>query len=93
MLKRFLFAGVWITFFNVAYAQTQLQQELWGTLSDGSDVVRYSLINSKNARVSFIGLGAAIVALEVPDRDGKLADVVLGFDPPLLEVEDVHRLE
>ena len=42
-------------------------------------VQQYTLTNGRiTARVT--NLGAVLVALEVPDRDGKLADVVLGFD-------------
>lgn len=63
-----------------AQADTQLTEEPWGRLADGSAVTRYTLTNASGARASFIPLGAAIVAVEVPDRSGKLADVVLGYD-------------
>jgi len=62
------------------YAATQLIEEPWGALKDGTAITRYTLVNTSGARVSFIPAGAAIVALEVPDRSGKLADVVLGYD-------------
>ena len=62
-----------------AHADTQLTEEAWGTLADGRMQTRYTLTNASGARASFIPLGAAIVALEVPDRTGALADVVLGF--------------
>ncbi|MCC8120287.1 MAG: galactose mutarotase [Bacteroidales bacterium] len=38
-----------------------------------------TLINSKGASVTLGSLGAAIVAVNVPDRNGKLADVVIGY--------------
>jgi aldose 1-epimerase len=63
-----------------AHAETQLTEEPWGALADGSAVTRYTLTNASGARARFIPLGAAIVAVEVPDRGGKLADVVLGYD-------------
>ncbi len=63
-----------------AQADTQLTEEAWGTLPDGRAMTRYTLTNASGAKASFMPLGAAIVALEVPDRRGKLADVVLGFD-------------
>jgi aldose 1-epimerase len=62
------------------YAQTQLSEEPWGTLADGQAMTRYTLTNATGARASFLPLGAAILSLEAPDRDGTLADVVLGFD-------------
>lgn len=45
----------------------------------GATVKEYTLTNGRiMAKVS--NLGAVLVSLEVPDRQGKLADVVLGFD-------------
>lgn len=65
---------------TMAQATTTLSEEPWGTLADGTAITRYTLTNAAGARASFMPLGAAIVALEAPDRDGRLADVVLGFD-------------
>lgn len=42
----------------------------------------YTLRNSKGASVTLSNLGAAIVAINVPDRDGKIDDVVLGYENP-----------
>ena len=61
-------------------AQTEIIEEPWGSLPDGTEVTRFTLINEHGARASFMPLGAAILALEAPDGDGELADVVLGFD-------------
>jgi aldose 1-epimerase len=63
-----------------AHAETQLTEEPWGTLADGRAMTRYTLTNASGAKASFMPLGAAILAVEVPDRNGKLADVVLGYD-------------
>lgn len=52
----------------------------YGTTKEGTMVEQYTLTNAKGATVKFINLGAIITELHVPDRDGKLADVVLGFD-------------
>lgn len=62
-----------------AQADTLLSEEAWGNLPDGRAITRYTLTNASGAKASFIPPGAAIVSLEAPDRDGKLADVVLGF--------------
>jgi aldose 1-epimerase len=43
-------------------------------------VTRYTLINKNGVVVKCIEYGAIITAIDVPDRDGKFADVVLGFD-------------
>jgi aldose 1-epimerase len=65
---------------TTAVAQTQILEEPWETLPDGSEIARYTLTNADGASARFMALGAAILAVEAPDRDGRLADVVLGFD-------------
>jgi aldose 1-epimerase len=46
----------------------------------GQPVERYTLSNPSGASLQVITYGAIITALKVPDRDGKLGDIVLGFD-------------
>jgi aldose 1-epimerase len=72
--------GVLLALSCTVQAQTQLSAEPWGMLADGREITRYTLTNTNGARASFMPLGAAILAVEVPDRNGRLADVVLGFD-------------
>ena len=48
----------------------------------------YTLTNSKGASVTLSEIGAGIVSIIVPDRDGKLADVVLGYDDPEAFIKD-----
>ena len=47
---------------------------------DGQAVDAFIFENAKCVRVKIINYGATIVSVEVPDRVGQLADVVLGFD-------------
>ncbi len=42
----------------------------------------YTLTNTKGASVTLSEIGAGIVSIIVPDKDGKLADVVLGYEKP-----------
>jgi aldose 1-epimerase len=51
----------------------------FGTLPDGREVMRHTLRNASGMEVALIDWGAAIQALHVPDRDGTLANVALGF--------------
>jgi aldose 1-epimerase len=51
----------------------------FGALGDGRTVEAVELSNSRGMSVRIITLGAAIQALSVLDRDGKSADVVLGY--------------
>ncbi|KAM0727985.1 Galactose mutarotase [Formica fusca] len=53
-----------------------------GTVSSKlSEIVRrYTLTNKNKGIVRLISWGASIQSIKIPNRDGKLADVVLGFD-------------
>ncbi|OIJ90981.1 aldose epimerase family protein [Streptomyces colonosanans] len=52
--------------------------ELFGTLSDGTPVHRWTLERG-GVRVRVLSYGGIVQSAEVPDRDGRPADVVLGF--------------
>jgi aldose 1-epimerase len=43
-------------------------------------ITAYTLINKSGAKVKILTLGGIVAEVHVPDADGKLADVVLGFD-------------
>lgn len=65
-----------------------IQKELWGKAPCGKDIFKYVITNASGASVTLCDVGAAIVSILVPDRDGKLADVVLGYDNPLKYIAD-----
>ncbi|WP_416984529.1 aldose epimerase family protein [Streptomyces sp. T028] len=52
--------------------------EHFGTLSDGTPVHRWTLERA-GIRVRVLSYGGIVQSVEVPDRDGRTADVVLGF--------------
>ncbi len=52
----------------------------FGTMPDGTSVELYTLTNANGLVCKVITYGAAITELDVPDRNGRLGDVVLGFD-------------
>ncbi len=52
----------------------------FGELADGRRVPAVELANGNGMSVCVIALGAAIQSLKVPDRNGRVADVVLGYD-------------
>jgi len=54
--------------------------EPYGITGDGRPVVAYTLANAAGMRVRILTLGCIIARLEVPDRNGKSANVVLGSD-------------
>lgn len=55
-------------------------KEKFGTTKCGKDVYAYTLSNSKGMSAKVINYGANLVNLLVPDSNGKVEDVVLGFD-------------
>lgn len=57
-----------------------LEVDVFGTTTAGRRVERFTLNNSNGVMVRLISYGATVTELHVPDRKGKLADVVLGFD-------------
>ena len=58
----------------------EITEELFGNLSDGTPVSLYTMRNSGGVVMKVMNYGGIIVSLEVPDRNGKLVDVVLGYD-------------
>jgi len=52
----------------------------WGKLSDGTAVEMVELKNSNGVTARLITYGAAIQSLMTPDKDGKFADIVIGYD-------------
>src|SRR5277367_2942343 len=52
----------------------------FGKMPDGTVIEAYTLINSHGASAKVITYGATLTELHVPDKSGKMGDVVLGFD-------------
>ena len=63
-----------------AYSQSRVSKAPFGTTKDGKAVEIYTLTNSRGSEATVITYGGAVVSLKVPDKQGKLGDVVLGFD-------------
>ncbi len=64
-----------------------IKQAPFGTTADGREVRLYTLTNRLGASVKIMTYGALVTELLVPDANGELGDVVLGFDElaPYLE--------
>lgn len=52
----------------------------YGKTKDGKEVKSYILKNKNGMEAEFLDYGAVLVRLLVPDQNGRLADVVLGYD-------------
>lgn len=57
-----------------------MYKESFGTSKHGEAVTVYTLENKSGAKVRVTDYGAALVSIFVPDRDGKMQDVLLGYD-------------
>jgi aldose 1-epimerase len=57
-----------------------MQEEVFGQTKDGEVVTFYTLTNRAGCRARLTTWGAGLVEMHVPDREGMLADVTLGFD-------------
>lgn len=57
-----------------------ISQTGFGHLPDGREVTQFTLRNRQGMEVRLIDYGGIITHILVPDRDGKLVDVVLGYD-------------
>jgi aldose 1-epimerase len=53
---------------------------VFGTLPGGEPVEAFTLRSSGGVEAQVIAFGGAIVSLRVPDREGRVEDVVLGYD-------------
>lgn len=54
----------------------------FGKTNDGREFNLYSFTNKNGMTMTLTELGATLVSLCVPDRDGQPRDVVLGYDKP-----------
>jgi len=61
---------------------TEVHCETYGADVDGEAIDLYTMTNGSSAGVvvRLTNIGATLTQLHVPDRDGKLTDVTLGFD-------------
>jgi aldose 1-epimerase len=52
----------------------------FGKMPDGQTVNLYTLSNASGMQVTITNYGGRVVSIMVPDRNGKMGDVALGFD-------------
>lgn len=51
----------------------------FGKTADGQEVTLYTLTNGQGLSVKLIDFGATVIAVETPDKNGKSANITLGF--------------
>ena len=85
MKKYFILASVLVLIFLSSCSGKEgevkpLRQEAFDTIIDGKNVVLITLKNSSGTTCQFTNFGARWLSMWVPDKDGSMTDVVLGFN-------------
>ena len=57
-----------------------VDKEVFGKTPDSREVDIYTLSNKNGMKVKITNYGGTITSIMVPDRNGKMADIVLGCD-------------
>jgi aldose 1-epimerase len=79
ILRAIAISGLWFLMTITGEAKTKVTSQPFGKMPDGTPVEIYTLSDGDHeARITTYG--GVLVSLKVPDRNRKMADVVLGFD-------------
>ena len=65
-----------------------IQKGIFGTIND-KDVEFFLLKNKSAIEAKIISYGAILVSLKVPDKNGKFADIILGYNDLIGYVNDI----
>jgi aldose 1-epimerase len=65
---------------KAAATEARVEKSLFGKTPDGTSIELYTLKNAKGMVVKIMTYGAIVTEVHVPDRTGRMADVVLGFN-------------
>ncbi|GAA4441051.1 galactose mutarotase [Pontibacter saemangeumensis] len=58
----------------------EIKKEPFGKTKEGEETTLYTLTNANGMQVKITDYGATITSVLTPDKNGKMGDVVLGFD-------------
>lgn len=87
-MKRMLVKSLLVSLFMLVLAISgslnaagvKVSKRMYGKTKTGEKVHEYTLKNKNDITVRLITYGATMTSLVTPDRDGNLADIVLGYD-------------
>lgn len=65
---------------HISHLMNTSATKLFGIMPDKEDIYSFELSNENGLKVQIINYGATITSLQIPLENGKIADVVLGFD-------------
>jgi aldose 1-epimerase len=82
MKSPFFLSAVFAFCFFTRFADADVKREFIAQTGDGEAVQIFTLKNENGFTARVMNWGATLIEMSVPDRDGKFADVTLGFDDP-----------
>jgi aldose 1-epimerase len=74
-----LICGLFVVVVSAVQKSATITKEDFGNV-DGKKVELYTLTNRNSLEAKIMTFGGVVVSLKVPDRNGNLADIVLGYD-------------
>jgi len=75
-----LLAGAALALLAASVSADSITRTPFGKTKNGQAVSLYTLTNARGAQVKITNYGGIVQSIRVPDRQGRLGDVVLGFD-------------
>ena len=64
---------------GLPYTKFSVIEDAYGEI-DGNKITQYTLTNPKGMSVKIISYGGTVTDIMAPDKDGKMGDVILGYD-------------
>jgi aldose 1-epimerase len=65
---------------HISHFQDASLSKLFGLTPENEEILAFELSNKNGMKVQIINYGAAVTSLQIPVSNGRLIDVVLGFD-------------
>lgn len=65
---------------ELQHKEASVSQSAFGTTPEGENVELFTLSNAQGLEARIISYGGIVISLRVPDRDGRLDDIALGYD-------------
>ena len=65
---------------ELQHKEASVSQSAFGTTPEGENVELFTFSNAQGLEARIISYGGIAISLRVPDRDGRLDDIALGYD-------------
>lgn len=88
---RALATAAFLSSLSIMASAQSIEKFEFGTTAEGETVDRFLLVNARGLRAEVMTYGATLLSLEIPDREGRLANINLNFGT-FAEYEAGHPL-